>query len=154
MASIVTKVTVEGLSDLITALEELPKATGTNVQKRALMKAARPIADTAQALAPKLTGRLQESMTVGTRLSRSQKAGFEKESKVEVYVGPAPLVQAITSEFGTFREAPRPFMRPAWAQNKDTALEIIKEELANEIEKARQRLARKAERLAAQMKAK
>ena len=152
MASKIVTVKLEGLSDLKDALEELPKATSTNVQKRALMKAAQPILEAARAAAPVLTGTLRDKMMISARLSKTQRAGYEKDSKVEVYVGPPPLVQAITSEFGTFREAPQPFVRPAWAENKRTALDLIRDELAEEIEKARQRIARKAERLAAQMK--
>jgi HK97 gp10 family phage protein len=154
MAAEVKKVTVEGLSDSLEALEELKKATQTNIQKRVLIKAAQPILDSAKANAPVLTGKLRDKMDVGTRLSKTQRSVYEKGSKIEVYIGPPPLVQAITSEFGTIHEAPRAFMRPAWDENKDNALEIIRKELSIEIEKARQRAARKAERLAAQMGAK
>lgn len=153
MASIVKIVEIEGVSDLLTALEELPKATNTNVQKRALMRAAEPIENSAKQNAPVLTGKLRDKIDISTKLSSSQKSGYEKSSKVEIYIGPAPLVQAITEEFGTYRTKPHPFMRPAWAENKEEALRLIKEDLAEEIEKARQRLARKAERLAAKMKA-
>lgn len=144
--------TIEGLADLQHALEELPKATGTNVLKRVLLAAAEPIAHMAESLAPVKTGRLKRSFTAGTRLTSRQKSQHVKESKVEIFAGAGALVEAITSEFGTVKQAPRPFMRPAWDSNKNRALNDIKNDLADEIEKARQRLARKAERLAAKMK--
>lgn len=147
-----TTVKIEGLSELREALHELPRATSTNVLKRVLTKAADPIVSMAESLAPVNTGRLQRSFKVGTKLSRRQKSKHRKESKVEIFAGAGALVQAITSEFGTVRQAARPFMRPAWDANKMKALGSIKDDLADEIEKARKRLARKAARLAAKMK--
>src|SRR5262245_36449322 len=147
---------LEGLSDLLDALAELPKATSTNVLKRALLNAAEPIQQTAQALTapharpPKK--RLYTSITVSTKLTDRQRRSKKKESKVEVYVGAGPVREAIFEEFGTSHSGAHPFMRPAWDMNKQPALFSVSNELADEIEKARKRLARKAERLAAQMK--
>jgi HK97 gp10 family phage protein len=142
-------VEVEGLSDLLDGLDELPQATETNVIKRALLSAADPIAEHAKRLAPRLTGALQMSISPGTKLSRRQKSLYQKESEVEVFVGPAALVQAITQEFGTVSNRPQPFMRPAWDAEKSKALLIFRDELADEIEKARARIARKQARLIA-----
>lgn len=138
-----TFVQVEGLRELKDALEEFPKATSTNVLKRALMNAGEPIERAAVAYAPMLTGHLKRSFTAGTKLSRRQSAINQKESKVEVYVGPGALVQAITQEFGTKTNRAQPFLRPAWDGQKNTALGLIKTEIADEIEKARVRLAKK-----------
>jgi HK97 gp10 family phage protein len=144
-------VKVEGLAELETALIELPKATARNVLKRALIDAAGPIEASAESLAPRLTGALQRSVTISTKLSRRQKALNKKLSDVEIYVGPGALVQAITQEFGTSHNRPQPFLRPAWDNNARAALDSIKDDLSQEIEKARKRLARKAERLAQAM---
>ncbi len=138
---------IEGLSELKEALTELPKATGTNTQKRALTKAGELIEATAESLAPVFKGGLKKSITVGTKLSGRQKSQHKKESKVEVFVGPGSMTRAITQEFGTYFHRPHPFMRPAWEQQKMNALESIKDLLAEEIEKARARLARKAAKL-------
>ena len=139
---------LEGLSELADGLDELPKATSTNVVKRALLKAADPIAEYAKRLAPRLTGALQLSISPGTTLSRRQKSLYHKESQVEIFVGPGALVQAITQEFGTVSQPPQSFMRPAWDAEKMHALNLIKIELADEIEKARVRIARKTAALA------
>ena len=57
-------------------------------------------------------------------------------------------------EFGTVNHPPHPFMRPAWDElTPEPMISMIGETLAEEIEKARSRLARKAEREAAKMKA-
>jgi len=59
------------------------------------------------------------------------------------------LYYATWAEFGTVDTPPHPYMRPAWDSGAEPALEYIKAELGNEIERAAQRLARKAARLAA-----
>ncbi len=140
---------LEGLSDLVNSLKELPKATSTNVQKRALKEAADPIETSAKSSAPKRTGFLEESITVSSKLSPRQKSSNVKESKVEIYIGPPSMPRGIVAEFGSVKQAPHPFMRPAWDANKRTAFLTIRNILAGEIEKARQRLARKAARLLA-----
>jgi len=137
------------LSDLKDALDDLPKATQPNVIKRALNAAADPIQQSAETLAPIMTGKLQRSIIIGTKLSRTQAAQRTKESKIELYVGAGSLAQATLQEFGTVHNRPQPFMRPAWAANSRKALDIIKSQLAEEIDKAAQRLARKAARLLA-----
>jgi HK97 gp10 family phage protein len=146
------KFKVEGLSELLEGLRELPKATGTNALKRALIAAAGPMESTAKSLAPYLTGLLRERIDVGTKLSSRQRALSKKESKVEVYIGPPSMPRAIVAEFGSVKQTPHPFMRPAWDQHKMEAFDSIKENLKGEIEKARQRIARKQARLLAQMK--
>jgi HK97 gp10 family phage protein len=140
---------VEGLSDLLEALQELPKATNNNVLKRFLMDVAEPIRGDAERNAPHRTGKLQRSISTGTKLSRRQKSQHIKQSAVEIFVGPASMTRAITQEFGTSQHGPKPYMRPAWDSNKKRALETMRDLLAAEIEKARARLARKAARQAA-----
>lgn len=145
--------TIEGLSDFVEALtEELPKATSNNVQKRALMTAAEPIERDAKQEAPKRTGLTQEKIDIGTKLSPRQKRLNEKQSKIEVYVGPPSMPRAIVAEFGSVHQSPKPFMRPAWDANKRSAFDTIKETLAEEIEKARQRILRKTARQLAKLK--
>lgn len=144
---------IEGLSDLGEALKELPKSTATGVIKRVLLKAGEPIRSDAEQAAPVRRGTLKASFTAGTKLSRRQKSQHRKESRVEIFVGPGSLPQAITQEFGAAQHGPQPFMRPAWDANKQRALDGIKDDLTAEIEKTRQRLARKAARLAAKIQA-
>lgn len=141
---------IEGLSDLEEALGELKKATAKNILKRVLVKAGGPIAEDARNEARHLSGKLQRSFGVSDKLSRRQKSQNRKESMVEVYAGPGALVQAITEEFGTSSEAPHPTLRPSWDHNKRKAFDSVRDDLAEEIEKAGARAARKAARLLAQ----
>jgi HK97 gp10 family phage protein len=149
-----TKVRVEGLRELEAALKELPKATGKRVLRNSLRKAAEPIARDAAARAPVDDGTLRDSIGVGTRLTKRQ-AGLHRKmfrddrASVEMFVGAGGLAQATQMEFGNFKDSPQPYMRPAWDGNKMQALETIKTELWNEIQKAAARHARKMARLAA-----
>ena len=148
-----TSFRIEGLAELDQALTELPRATARNVLLRTLKKEAQPIADAGQALAPRLTGKLAQSYTVSTKLSRSQKKSSTKESMVEVYVGPSPHPKSVQTEFGNAHQAAQPHLRPAWDGNVMKVLGGITATLSNEIDKAAKRLAAKAARIAAKIKA-
>src|SRR4030095_8780355 len=73
-----TIVKVEGLKELEDALKELPKATGKNCVRRALTKAAEPMVETAQAMAPHRAvrgGTLKRSIVAGKVKFSSGNAG-------------------------------------------------------------------------------
>lgn len=145
-----TVVKVEGLKELEAALKQLPRATAKNVMKRVLMQAGQPVADKAESMAPVKTGKLQKSIDIGSRLTRRQKASSPKQSAVEVYIGVGrSLPQGVFQEFGTVRNGPKPFMRPAWDGLGMQVLDDIKRLTWTEIDKAAARLSRKAARLAA-----
>lgn len=138
-----TSFKIEGLAELVDGLNELSAAAAINVQKRALMEAAKPIHKDAQSNAPFRTGLLKRRITVSSRLSAAQQRSRAKESKVEVFIGPPSMARAIVAEFGSVKQTPQPFMRPAWDANKRTAFDSIKSILEDEIDAARQRAARK-----------
>jgi HK97 gp10 family phage protein len=149
MARITVK--VDGLRELDAALGQLPKSTGKAVLRRVLKKAGQPIADDAAAKVPVLTGQLQISIGLGTKLTRRQSKIHRKmfkddKASVEMFVGAGGLAQSTQVEFGNNHQAADPFMRPAWDGNKDKALDIIATELGAEIMKAAQRMAKKAAR--------
>ncbi|MPZ58439.1 MAG: hypothetical protein GEU91_18490 [Rhizobiales bacterium] len=150
MASQVFK--IEGLRELDQALTELPRAVARSALLRTLKEQGQPIAAAGAALAPRgETGQLAQSYMVGTKLSRRQKKLNRKESMVEVYIGPTPHPKSVQTEFGNAHQAPQPHLRPAWDGNVMRVLNGIKSSLAQKIEKARARLARKAARLAAKI---
>src|SRR3546814_5274143 len=98
----------------------IPKAMGRRAGLNALRQGGEPIAKMARAIAPVDEGNLRESIDVSTRLARSQAGDKGALAPVEMYVGPGQHPQAITQEFGTFKEAAQPFMRPA--ERKSTRL--------------------------------
>ncbi len=128
---------IEGLAQLQAKFRELPNGTQKATLRRVGRKVLKPIADKARSMAPRLSGKLKQSIKVGTRLSRRQyllRRGLADE--VEVYAGAGPLPQAIMQEFGTSTQPAQPFMRPAWDAGKNQLLTDVKNELWAEIQKA------------------
>lgn len=141
MAKVTYKMT--GLRELETTLRQIPKAMGRRAGLNALRQGGEPIAKMARAIAPVDEGNLRESIDVSTRLARSQAGDKGALAPVEMYVGPGQHPQAITQEFGTFKEAAQPFMRPAWDAQRVHALDIIGTALGIELDKAAKRYAKK-----------
>lgn len=144
-------VKVEGLSEVMEALRELPNATAKNVMKRVLLKRAEPFAETARRLVPVDEGHLKNSIHVATKLTRRQKGRHRKVDRddVEVFVGPGTDPAAHLVEYGSSRQAAQPYMRPAFDQNKDKFVAGVAKDMWAEIEKAATRLAKKAAKAAA-----
>jgi HK97 gp10 family phage protein len=148
------KFEMEGLRELEQAFAELEKPTQRKASaRRALKKAAQPIADTAERLAPRDRGNLAESIKVGTRLSRRQSALHRKmfrddRAAVEMFVGAGPLSSAHNQEFGNENMPPQPFMRPALQANVDGFFNTISAELWADLRKTVERAERRAARLA------
>ena len=140
-----TGVRIEGLAEVQTALRELPNATAKNIMRRILKKRGEPIADAARQKVPVDKGHLKNSITVATKLVKSQRRKHKKPDKddVEVYVGPGADPAAHLQEFGTVNHPPQPFMRPAWDGEKDKVLENLREDMWTEIKKAAARRAKK-----------
>ena len=148
------RVRVDGLREMDAALAELTKAGARGVLRRAGLQALQPVADAAQAAAPRLSGKLQVSIGTGTKLTKRQASLHRKmvrddKASVEVFAGAGGLAQATQMEFGNFKDAPQPYMRGAWDGGKGRVLDDLKASLGAEIAKAAARAARKAARLAA-----
>jgi HK97 gp10 family phage protein len=169
------KITVQtsGFAELERALADLGKlATQKAAARRALMKAAEPIADVAKRLAPVREGYLRDSIVVSTKVAggdaglrafgQTLAAGGSRqdavsalrdarraEASVVMYVGPGQHPQAIMQEFGTVHHAPQPFMRPAWDAEGRATLDRLAALMWAEIEKTARRNARRAARAAA-----
>lgn len=147
-------VRIEGLRELDRALAELPKSTGKNVLRRVLRKRGQPLADAMRGRAPKETESLIESIGVSTKLSKRQRKLHRKmfrndKASVEVFVGAGTDPAAVQQEFGNVNHGPQPFARPAWDAEKNSILDGIRDDIAEEIGKAADRLARKRARQAA-----
>ncbi len=147
---------VEGLNELNNTLRQLPKAVARNTLRKVLIKRAKPFADTMRNLAPDDPNTpnnkdLKGSIGVGTKLSKRQARLHRKEHKddkqfAEVFVGAGPLPQAHMNEWGTINMSPQPFGRPAWEENRNAALEGLKDDFWSEIKKAADRYAKRMAR--------
>lgn len=134
--------------------DRLIKAT----MKRALLKAAKPAAQTAERLAPKRTGLMAGKVEASTTLSRRQRrdGGYKfNPNTAYVWIGAGPRGPGVLNEFGTGPRYQRrtkkfvgampaqPFLRPAWEQHKNQILEDFSADLWDQIEKSAKRLARR-----------
>jgi len=180
VAAIKSSMKLEGFKELEDALLELPKSTQGGVLKRAVAGPAADFADHAASLAPKDRGVLATQIKVSkpkiinpgtaafaaamregsTRAEAAQaaraanRAAGGKGKSVVTHVGPTKKAfHGSLQEFGTRHHPPQPFMRPTWDAFQGRMLTSIRDTLAQEIEKARKRIAKRAERLAAKMKA-
>lgn len=151
------KVKVDGLKETQAAFHALKPATGLGVMRRVLTRSLAPMLATAQELAPDdprtpAPRDLKSSLAIST----DQRGGGEKVQRardargryVRVYMGPTRegYPQAMPQEFGAVQHPAHPFMRPAWEQHAEGALDIIKDELAAEIDKTAARIAKRAAR--------
>lgn len=144
------KVTVSGLKDLDRSLGQFSKAVGLGVLRRVGRAALEPF-DAAwreNAQRNRLTGDLDQSGGIGTKLTRSQRKKHRKESAVELFAGPGPDPAGVQGEFGNAHQNPQPSVRPAWDQTQDEVLSGVAEGLADEIKKTADRVATRAARLA------
>ena len=148
-----TTVKLTGFKELEAALEQMSKAVGKGVLRRAGIKALRPVAKVASGMAPddpatSAPKDLKTSIAVSSKVKvgRSALRLTEGKSAVEVYMGPTKdgYPQAILQEFGTIHHPPQAYMRPAWDSGKGKVLDDLKRELWSEVEKAAARAAKKA----------
>jgi HK97 gp10 family phage protein len=138
------KIKVEGLRELERALNELSVSQSKGVLRRVGRKALEPFDQAWRSKAPVHDGDLRTSGGVGSNLTKRERRRHKRESTVEVFAGPGGDPVPAQQEFGNERHGAQPFMRPAWDETKDQALEIVAKELGGEIEKAAQRAARRA----------
>lgn len=170
---------VEGLKQTNDALSELSKATQGNILKRAVGAAAAFFADHARPIAPKDKGVLQIEIKVSKpKIITPGKAAYaqamrETGDKAEAaaaaraanksaggtgrsavtHVGPTKKAgQGMLQEFGTAHHKAQPFMRPTFDADGSKLVDVIRDTLAEEIDKATKRAERKAARLAAKIK--
>lgn len=137
-------VRIEGLSQLATALKNLPIRIQNNGLRAAVFAGAAVIRDEAKKNAPVKTGTLKRAVIVardrqrttgptqamivtvrkGKRYRRVGKTG--KNLSQDAYY--APWV-----EYGTAKNAANPFLRPAWEAKKKDALDAMKGRLEKAI---------------------
>jgi len=150
-----------GARELEAALRELGQdRLIRRTMRRALLKAAKPAAATAQRLAPGgvySTGRMASKIKASTTLARRQRRGGHYRydpNTAYVWIGSSPKGPGVLTEFGTgprytkegaYRGAApaQPFLRPAWEQHKYQILNDFSRELWVEVEKSAKRLARR-----------
>jgi HK97 gp10 family phage protein len=146
-------ITVEtyGFKELDAMLTELPKRVVTNILRRSLRRAARPIRDLARAKAPVKTGLVRRSITIlSVRLDRDglvvAKIGIRRP-KVRVRAPRAvkglagkTKMRVINDpyygrflEFGTVKMRAQPFLRPALDVAGPESVNILRDAVGAEL---------------------
>lgn len=163
------KIKLEGLKELDQAIGALrTKAMAKAVLERALLEAAKPMQEMAQALAPgrddpnkvitygkgdnkrvRQPGTTKALVQIGKKLTKRQAAMARKQGKhfAEIYVGTRDA-KAHLEEFGSINQAPKPFMRPAFAAEAEPTIRRFVDTLTTELNKTAEREARRTARLA------
>lgn len=136
----------EGGVKLEAALSEFTRPLAKRIGARALKKAGDPILQVYRANTTVKTGTLQRLEISGTKLTKRQARIAKREGKsdVELHIGTADPA-GLQEEFGNVHQAAHPALRPAWdAEGGQKAVDRIIEELRDDIEKTRARVAKKA----------
>jgi HK97 gp10 family phage protein len=164
-------VKIKGMEEIEAEFERLATpALRKASARRALRKAAEPLAQLASGMAPRASGKLSASIGYGNRLSKRQRGLHRKMFRddrvaVEMFVGASYATggggrHAHLQEFGTGPRyhksgkfvgavSAQPFLRPAWDSYQRTMLETIKAELWADLQRSIARAERRAARLAA-----
>lgn len=139
-----------GFAELDRALAEIEKtATAKAVMRRSLKKAAQPMADISNSIAPDgPTGNYSKSFKYSTKLSKRQ-AGLHRKmfrndkAAIEGFVGTSDPA-GVQQEFGNQNHGPQPAMRPAFDQDKTALIDRLGQEMWADISKTAARAAKKA----------
>ena len=126
---------VLGLSELDDALAELTLSAQKKTLEGALMKAALPIMKDAKKRAPKDEGDLRKAIS-RQRIKKADLPSVTVKVK-RSRKNPYPFYWHFI-ERGTSRQAATPFLRPAFEQNVELAIQLFSEELTKRIDKLTQ----------------
>lgn len=138
-------VKVEGLRELGEAMQALGAEVSAKIADRMVSKAARMVRDEAKKAAPVRTGFLKQNIIVKrmrkseTDLTSEYRMGVRKyklkyantkfnvrKRRAGTYYGVDDAYYWRYLEFGTVKMAARPFMRPAFDNNRMRAVEVMK----------------------------
>jgi HK97 gp10 family phage protein len=124
---------VTGLPALQQILQGMQRALGTESLRACTAAAAQPILFEAQQRAPVRTGAVRAALQVVTPNSPRRNSS---SSVVQVAnSGPGGAThEAIFSEYGTEKQAARPFLRPAFETQKQAAVEAFAAQLARNLQ--------------------
>lgn len=144
----VMNIRMEGFKEVNKVLRKLPQEIGQKVTRGALRKGGNVIRDAAIQKAPyssidratKYAGKKKYyTLHLRDQIKVRSKKADGINARMEVSVGEA--FWGKFSEFGTSRQAAKPWMRPAFDNTRESAITAIAEELGKGLEKAAKKLA-------------
>lgn len=145
------QVKVEGLSQLLRTMEQLPRelvSKNGGPVRTALGRSARMIRDRARELVPNRTGTVQKNI-VAARVRDPKTYGASEAYLVLVRKKRGKAKNTADDpfywrflEFGTARMAARPFLRPAFESMKQESLDAFKRSLTAGVQRIVKKIAR------------
>lgn len=133
------KFEVTGFRELYRTLDHLPDLAKRKGLEPLVVKALTPMRDTARAIAPDDPATtapwdLKSSINVSTTQVGAK--AYDSIASARAFMGPTRYgyPQAVFQEFGTVNMVATPYMRPAYDNDKDKALQIISGGFAEQVE--------------------
>lgn len=124
---------IQGLQYLLKKLDGLGSlVTSKNVIVRSLRAGAEPIRARAEQLAP------DDPTTPGSRIKEGMMITVSDQTATGAVAKIGPARTAFFAKFhelGSSHQSARPFLRPAFDEKQDEALQLVGEELAEQIKK-------------------
>jgi HK97 gp10 family phage protein len=119
---------LKGADKLLAALKDLEPKLAKGVLSKAMRAGAKPILETAKAMAPVDTGDLRRSLKIrAIKRNRKGRVGVVISTDKGFFKG--DTFYAAFHEFGTSRMPARPFIRPAFDAHKVSSVKIIGNEI-------------------------
>lgn len=136
-----SEINVRGLRELDKALASLGAAAGGRALVAALKDAADPVHAHMVANAPENEGELKDGIKKRAKKGKGQ---GKTSAKVSVGTHKKHFHAAIAAEFGTDKQAPKPFIRLALEKNWQKSASIFSYALKKRIQQQAKRLAKQA----------
>lgn len=134
------KMEVSGLKELADKLRELGPDIAKNALRAGIRAGAKAIKDSAAASAPQDTGTLKKALYIKhirEQSGTSQQTFFVGVRRGKKYAKKGQDAYYWSwNEFGTARQPARPFMRPAFEQNKEVVIKAVADRIKKRIEAA------------------
>lgn len=129
---------VKGLAEVEQGLREIGRDVGRKGLIRSTSAGARVIRDKARSLAPKKTGKLRKNIVV-QKFRKTKNKNQESRHIVTIRKkgkasDPQNAYYGFFVEYGTSKQAPQPFMRPAYESKREAAADAVIDSLEKTID--------------------
>ncbi len=125
---------IKGLKELDARLKKLPDVVQRRILGAATAAAARVVQKSAKSQAPAKTGRLKKNIVVRTKRTRTGTVSRVTLRTKGKGTDPKNAYYGRFVEFGTKKQAARPFLRPAFDSNVNQAIQTMRKKIAQRLE--------------------
>lgn len=128
---------VVGAKEIIEKLRSLPEKIARSIERKGLRRALEPVLQSAVGKAPVgATGNLSNSLKIRTRTKKGLITGQVAATAPHAHlVEFGHAIRKVEGGPAVGYVPPHPFLRPALAENQDSAVKILADEISDELEK-------------------